>query len=576
MARQIVGNPFENQIPNTSPTARVVETYVQPVKNNDFEALTQMLNNLDPKVKRNAENNKKRADDTAYSEGLELYNKTRVSMGEAVKQGIFKEGENPYIRKGYRTANLNAMGIRYATELYDELNTNKLYTNDNPADIDKYSTDFYKRFTEKNDLSNFTPSEIAQHFTGEVGKANEAFRRSWLEKNIDYASEQAYEGLANHISTVVSGTFKEGDNEDVTAIKKQNTVDFLNRMITESDIDGLDRSKVNAAVVDSVILSAYETNDLGMLDLLNDVKVGTGPIGKTIKARQAILDARRNISTNLAEKDRQIGIKLNAQNKQKTNDLTSEAYSHIESIRDNDDNIVAYYDLNQTLDKLKAHNTTESLASYKSLLVFRDAQKNVGVTDRNEDGEKYATVMLSTYELDDKNTVLVHLAQAVVDGDISPTQSRNLLRDWSQFQSKPQKDDLYNTATGVPQVLASFLNTIGNPEKYLKGEEVLVQKARHEFDMQYMDMVDDWMEANPDKKLRDRDKRTIAYEIINSPELLTYVGGEALDVADQIEEDNIAALGLRVARQIAEAYEQGLLDSDASDEDILNFINGGD
>jgi len=179
-------------------------------------------------------------------------------------------------------------------------------------------------------------------------EANEAFRRSWLEKNIDYASEQAYEGLANHISTVVSGTFKEGDNEDVTAIKKQNTIDFLNRMITESDIDGLDRSKVNAAVVDSVILSAYETNDLSMLDLLNDVKVGTGPIGKTIKARQAILDARRNISTNLAEKDRQIGLKLNAQNKQKTNDLTNEAYSHIESIRGNDDDVEAYNSLNLT------------------------------------------------------------------------------------------------------------------------------------------------------------------------------------------------------------------------------------
>jgi len=139
MARQIVGNPFENQIPNTSPTARVVDTYVQPAKNNDFEQLSAMLNRLDPKVKRNEANNQKRADDTAYSEGLELYNKTRVSMGEAVKQGVFKEGENPYIRKGYRTANLNAMGIRYATELYDELNTNKLYTNDNPADIDKYS-----------------------------------------------------------------------------------------------------------------------------------------------------------------------------------------------------------------------------------------------------------------------------------------------------------------------------------------------------------------------------------------------------------------------------------------------------
>ena len=47
MARPVVGNPFENQIPTVSPTASPVETYVRPAtKKSPFEALANTLSNL--------------------------------------------------------------------------------------------------------------------------------------------------------------------------------------------------------------------------------------------------------------------------------------------------------------------------------------------------------------------------------------------------------------------------------------------------------------------------------------------------------------------------------------------------
>ena len=89
MARPVVGNPFENQIPTVSPTASPVDTYVRPaVKTSPFEALANTLSNLERKATPALNREFKRQADKEFAEGQELYNKTRKSIGEAVKGGI--------------------------------------------------------------------------------------------------------------------------------------------------------------------------------------------------------------------------------------------------------------------------------------------------------------------------------------------------------------------------------------------------------------------------------------------------------------------------------------------------------
>ena len=69
----------------------------------------------------------------------------------------------------------------------------------------------------------------------------------------------------------------------------------LGRWVTEkakeAGVDGMDMSKVNQNIIDSVVLSAYEMNDENILDVLDTMATGTGILGGTTAARKAKYDA---------------------------------------------------------------------------------------------------------------------------------------------------------------------------------------------------------------------------------------------------------------------------------------------
>ena len=177
MARQVIGNPFANQIPTVSATAQPVETYTPAVlQKGNLESLSALLTSLETKATTVLEAAEERKAKAEYAEGVELYNTTRVAIGDAVRDGIIAEGDSPYLRKGYRISHLNAMSARYAEELNDALEQKKLYTNGNPDSIDKFTTQFYENFQQDNGFAGHSDVEVAEYFSTTASKANEAFR----------------------------------------------------------------------------------------------------------------------------------------------------------------------------------------------------------------------------------------------------------------------------------------------------------------------------------------------------------------------------------------------------------------
>ena len=193
MARPIVGNPFDNQIPTVAPTARPVDIYEKGViKKSPFEALANSLTNLERKATPIFQAEEKRRAEEEFAQGQELYAKTRKSIGDAVKAGVIDEGASPYLRKGYRIANLNVLSARYAAELNEALIANKLYTNGNPAAIEQFTEKFYDDFQQKHGFDGFATTEVADYFLASASKANEAFRESWRTKHLAYQKDQNY------------------------------------------------------------------------------------------------------------------------------------------------------------------------------------------------------------------------------------------------------------------------------------------------------------------------------------------------------------------------------------------------
>ena len=76
MARPIVGNPFDNQIPTVAPTARPVDIYEKGViKKSPFEALANSLTNLERKATPIFKAEEQRLAEKEFAAGQQLYAK---------------------------------------------------------------------------------------------------------------------------------------------------------------------------------------------------------------------------------------------------------------------------------------------------------------------------------------------------------------------------------------------------------------------------------------------------------------------------------------------------------------------
>jgi len=311
--RTAMGNPFDGQIPTVSATAAPVDIYQQGVaKRNPLSSLSDTLKSFSAKASPVLKAQEQRMAKDEFSRGLQLYNDTRKNIGEAVKDGVIAESDSPFLRKGYRVGNLNVMAARYAADLDRHLEAKKLYHSGDPAKIEAFVEKYYEDFKQKNPLDAYVPEEVSQYFGESVLKANEALRTSWLEKHRAYASAQMYQGKSDEINAYVSAVYDGATTQEDYEVGHNKLKLWLETASKEWENDGLKKDKLNQTLVDSVIMTAIEEENLEILDLLGKVKVGTGFLGSTAYARAKIFTARDKISSTLSEKERVAGIRKKA------------------------------------------------------------------------------------------------------------------------------------------------------------------------------------------------------------------------------------------------------------------------
>ncbi|WMM95340.1 hypothetical protein CRP125_gp37 [Roseobacter phage CRP-125] len=552
MARPVVGNPFENQIPTVSPTASPVETYVRPaVKKSPFEALANTLSNLERKAVPALQAEEKRRAEREFAEGQELYNKTRKAIGEAVKDGIIAEGESPYLRKGYRIANLNVLSARYANELNNALTARKLYTNGNPAAIEEFTEKFYKDFQEKHQFNSFGATEVAEYFSSSAAKANEAFRSSWKSKHIEYQRQQQYIAFQNEVSTYAEALFLDTDTPEAREVKIANLGNWATSKAREAGLDGMNMAKVNQTITDSIIMSAYEMQDSSILDVLDNVQTGTGTLGGTLATRKAVFDAKGNIAQMIAQQDKAAAAALEAQQQQAIDAAMSSGLVSAFEARSGDPDSLATFE--RSIIELKRVGTAEAIAKAQSLTNFYDAQTKAGRDERNVDDVLYGEVMVLMHGAETFEEAMDIVTDALNDDSISASQSNTLLNQWDRVNGRnsPDRIDFLDTTTGVPQVIKSFLPTLSKtPMDALTGADALmVQRAEIQFQNEYLVELEKARKTNPD--LTNVDKRNIALQVMESLRRV-YVNPEA----EQGVQDNLQLIQIdRDAADLAAEIE---------------------
>ena len=552
MARPIVGNPFENQIATVSPTASPVDIYVRPAeKTSPFAALADSLSRLERKAVPIFQAEEKRRAEAEFAEGQELYAKTRKSIGDAVKAGIIREGESPYLRKGYRIANLNVLSARYAAELNEALVARKLFKNGNPAAIEEFTEKFYADFQEKYDFDGFATTEVADYFLSTASKANEAFRESWKTKHLAYQEDQNYLAFQNEVGSYINSSFLETDTAEVRAVKMANLGKWVTNKAKEAAVDGMDMSKVNQNIIDSVVLSAYEMDDEGILDVLDTIATGTGILGGTASARKAVFDAKSNIATLRQQAEEAQAKALAAQQKQQIGNILQDGIQASFGARAGTEGATKKF--SDAIVELGKVGTPEAFSKQTALTNFYDKMTEEGEDERNVSNIDYAAVQSELVEIDDVGEVLDLLTSAMIDGRIDKGSSTTLFGLWQNLNKEepPIKEDFFNNATGVPQILEDFIKTVAeSPLDQITGADtVLVQSAKNEFYQMYVDALRANEGDVPIDQLDNRIKRRIAQQV--AKELSeTYVSPTATMGAEETLND------IRLEKETLKLIEQ--------------------
>ena len=531
MARQVVGNPFDNQIPTVSPTAQIVDTYyrVQPERS-PLAGIAESLQRFKAKAQQPLANMENRAIERELAEGENLYNETRLNIGEAVKQGIIAEGESPYIIKGYRMANLNVLAARYADQLNNDLIAKKLYKTNNPASIEEYTASFYDTFASKNGLDQFKETEVAEIFSDSARKANESFRNSWIVKNREWQAAQAYTAFENEIAEYTATFFNDTDTVDVRANKTELFGKWLTNKIAEADKDGLNRDKVKNTVIKAMMLTASEQTDLGLVDVLNSVQVGTGILGNTLDARIAMDRARTSIAADIAREEKDLADALKAEKDKKIAEQEASVISAIFGLRVDETSIEEQTAFESAIVNLTKLGEFDSVRTYTN---FRDSMLAAGLEERNVDDSYYGLVLSAITEMTDSKDVVKYLTNALDTGMVDKSSAGALLGQWDRLKKSPSRFVLTDTTTSVPRLRTSFLKqvTITPLDDVVGTTGILLNRAETAWDNKYLEAYDA-QKLELGRELNSREKFILAQEV--TEELRDeFIDPETLAIAEE-------------------------------------------
>lgn len=331
MARQVVGNPFENQIPVVSATAQVVDTYVSPEnQENPFEQLSQSLDKLGQKKKQIDAVETKRREEEELAEGRELYNKTRLEFGDAVRKGLVQEGESPFIRRGYRTGRLSSLSMQYSAQLNSNLKRDKLFVNSNPDVINQYIADFSDKFRKDNNISdNYNSVEIEEFFSPNARRANAQFTQNWMNENVDYMSLEVYNAFAEDVATLTYGTVDPMLSDEVRKENAFNLQAQLQDKLDQANLDGLDNKKISDKMGDSLRTVALQTLDSTPLRIMEGIKTGTGSLAGTIENQEKNRLTRAEIGRLVTVRDKKEYDALVVESNKERNELITSATASI-------------------------------------------------------------------------------------------------------------------------------------------------------------------------------------------------------------------------------------------------------
>lgn len=500
MARQVVGNPFENQIPTVSPTAQVVDTYYQPKpKEAPLAGLADALTRFSSKSKPILSQMEQRGIERELKEGQALYEQNRIAFGEAVKEGIIPEGASPYIMKGYRASMMQTLAMRYSEELDRELNAKRLYTSGDTGRIERFVSTFKQKFIEANGMGEFRPSEVSEFFGQSALKSDERFRNSWMSKHTAYVAEQAQRAFENKVAQATLILMDDSLTDEEHEAAKAQLAGYVVQASNQQRVDGVDNNRVIDMVLNGVGSAVEITGQTDILDVFDDIKFGTAAASKSLKIQTKIID--------IESKALSLRLRREAEERRQDEQANGELRAQVNGV------YFDFLDSKTPESRAALEAQLEQLANLddeRSVSLAVSIQNSLDVYDRQQNGANRSVETDANIDLllrqaktpDEASQVLMNAADR---NEISSDAYNSYMSTWYQ-RYNPENDeqfglDFNSTTTNEGRFLSDFISQIKGSEWDWDGQAAAnVPIARSEWMLSYKDALTQWQKETGQTK----------------------------------------------------------------------------
>jgi len=337
-------------------------------------------------------------------------------------------------------------------------------------------------------------------------------------------------------------------------------------------------------------LSAYETNDATVLDVLDNVITGTGPLGFTKEARGAVLDAQEKISIRQDRADKKALTAQKQQDDIKVDEAATLGFAAAQSVfegavflEDNpdtpeDESQLTPDDLLQSaLSQLYDVGTDDAMAQARAIQNYYLKQRTAGKDNRNVDDEAYAEALVDILQQPNITRATDYVARGLDNGILSGPQANSLLSFYGRNQTKagkPRKPTYQDTTYGIDKMITEYKKIIvGNEMSGAANEtnRILAWNFGEKFGTQYLLLEDEFRKTNDNAYPNVLQAQEIARTVIGHLQK-DFISADTLIDADTEVESNINSYKPRPPKVAVETEETG---SGFLPQFISNWWNSG-
>jgi hypothetical protein len=215
---------------------------------------------------------------------------TALNYKEAIKQGIITADQSPFFVQSWKEQDGRVAADRYNADLIIALSTGPFSQSTDHAETEPLLNTFRSNWMKQNGVQ----GGDRDFMDGFAAKA-QAYESTVRQHQASAVGQRIIDQTTNNTFHEVLGVFDEASFRDLSA---SSTADGIDSITSRGVLVGMDPKDVNRIVLDAAIAKAVETNSIQPFLILDQVKTGSGTLGRT---KEALL-ARQSIEAQIADK----------------------------------------------------------------------------------------------------------------------------------------------------------------------------------------------------------------------------------------------------------------------------------